>query len=116
MTASSGDQPMPFVPSQQVPFAIAGSRGSHTAWETGRGGSFKGPAPGATVDVMTYDDSSPGQVAPVSAESALAAFNDACGDSFHRREEVNHPAMHIGKSGMASTVLLPFQEPISAVP
>ncbi|KAL3142322.1 hypothetical protein ABBQ38_002663 [Trebouxia sp. C0009 RCD-2024] len=79
-----------------------GSSGSHRAWETCRGGSFKGPeAPEAPVDVMTYDDSSSGHVAPVSAESALAAFNDACGDSFHRREDVHHPAMHIGKSGGA---------------
>lgn len=105
------------MPTQKVPFAIAGSSGSHRAWETCRGGSFKGPeAPEAPVDVMTYDDSSSGHVAPVSAESALAAFNDACGDSFHRREDVHHPAMHIGKSGMKPTVLLQAREPISALP
>ena len=90
--------------------ATAGSNGSQKAWGTGPGGSFKGPAPEAPVDVMTYDDSSSGQVAPVSAESALAAFDDACGDSFQRREDVVHPAMHIGKSGEKSTVLLQLCE------
>lgn len=85
---------------------IAGSKGSHKAWESGRGGSFKGPATEAPVDVVTYDESSPGQVAPVTAESAEAAFNDACGDSFQRREDVLHPDMHIGKSGMIHSVLL----------
>ena len=90
--------------------ATAGSNGSQKAWETGPGGSFKGPVPEAPVDVMTYDDSSSGQVAPVSAESALAAFNDACGDSFQRREDVDHPARHISKSGKKSPVLLQLCE------
>lgn len=59
------------------------------------------------MDVMTYNDSSSGHmVAPVSAESAQAAFNDACGDSLQRREDVAHPGMHVGKSGNDSAVLL----------
>ena len=60
----------------------------------------------APAGVMTYDDSSPGQVVPVSAESAEAAFNDACGDSFYRHEDTTHPASHIGKSGVTHTLLL----------
>lgn len=69
-------------------------------------GSLKGPATEAPVKVMTYDDSSSGQVAPITAESAAVAFSHACGDSFQRREDVAHPAMHIGKSGVIYSVLL----------
>ena len=69
-------------------------------WESGAGSSFKGPAADAYVDVVTYNDSSSGHMAaPVSTESAQAAFNDACGDSFQRREDVARPGLHIGKSG-----------------
>ena len=85
---------------------IAGCQGPHKAWEAGRGDSFKGPATEAPVDVMTYNDSSSGQVAPVSAESAEATFNDACGNSFQRLQDVAHPAMHIGKSGVIHSILL----------
>lgn len=52
------------------------------------------------MDIATYDESVSGRVAPVSAEAAQAAFNDACSDSFQRREDVTHPGMHVGKSGM----------------
>lgn len=58
------------------------------------------------MDVMTYDDSSSGQMAPVSAESAEAAFKDACGNSFQRREDVFHPASHVAKSGILHPLLL----------
>lgn len=53
------------------------------------------------VEVMTYDESASGHVAPVSAESAQAAFQEACATSMKRREDVSHPEMHVGKSGGA---------------
>ena len=85
----------------QVLHVHAGSKAnSQKAWESGAGGSFKGPAADAPVEVITYADSPSDHVAPVSPESAQAAFNDACGDSFQRREGIAHPGMHIGKSGL----------------
>lgn len=92
----------------QLVNTTAGSKGSQKAWESGVGGSFKRPATKAPVDVMTYDDSSSGQVAPVSAASAEAAFKEACGNSFQRREDVVHPASHVGKSGTICFLLLCF--------
>ncbi|KAA6428897.1 MAG: hypothetical protein FRX49_01007 [Trebouxia sp. A1-2] len=54
------------------------------------------------VEVMTYDESASGHVAPVSAESAQAAFQEACATSMKRREDVSHPEMHVGKSDESS--------------
>ena len=83
---------------------VAGSKGPQKAWEYGHRGSFKGSATEAPVAVVTYDDSTPGQVAPVSAEPAEAAFNDACGDSFRRHEDTAHPGSHIGQSGVTHSL------------
>ncbi|DBA70737.1 TPA: hypothetical protein ACH3X2_011636 [Trebouxia sp. C0005] len=60
------------------------------------------------VEVMTYDESASGHVAPVSAESAQAAFEEACATSMKRREDVSHPEMHVGKSDESSV-----SEPVS---
>ena len=87
---------------------LAGRQSPRNAWANGAKGFFKGSFKGsepesAPLDVVTYSDSPSGHLGvPVSAESAQAAFNDACGDSFHRREDVAHPGMHIGKSGGVS--------------
>lgn len=58
------------------------------------------------VDVVTYDDSAADHVAPVSAESAQAAFEQAGQNSFVRREDAVHPEMHIAADG--ETVFNPF--------
>ena len=60
------------------------------------------------VGVVTSDESASGHVAPVSAESAQAAFKEACATSMKRQEDVTHPEKHVGKSGGAHDSSLPF--------
>lgn len=51
------------------------------------------------IEVVTYDEASSAHVPLVSADSAQAAFQDACSSSLKRREDVAQPGMHVGKSG-----------------
>lgn len=57
------------------------------------------PPAEAAVDVVTYDDAAADHVAPLSAESAQAAFEQAGQNSFVRREDAVHPGMHIAAAG-----------------
>lgn len=64
------------------------------------------------VDIVTYDDSAADHVAPVSAESAQAAFQQAGQNSMERQEDVVHPGMHIAQTG---ELLLKFLLPATSV-
>ena len=51
------------------------------------------------VDIVTYDDSAADHVAPVSAESAQLAFQQAGQSSMTRQADAVHPGMHIAQTG-----------------
>lgn len=57
------------------------------------------PSAEVPVDVVTYDDSAADHVAPVSAEAAQVAFEQAGRSSFVRREDAEHPGMHVAGLG-----------------
>ena len=76
-----------------------GQQGAHESWESEAEQSHSTHPQETPVEVVTYDESASGHVAPVSAESAQAACKEACATSMKRREDVTHPEMHVGKSG-----------------
>ena len=76
-----------------------GQEGAQESWESKVEQSPSTHPLETPVEVVTYDESASGHVAPVSAESAQAAFKEACATSMKRQEDVTHPEMHVGKSG-----------------
>jgi len=91
-----------------------GKQGTQESWESEAEQSHSTHPQETPVEVVTYDESASGHVAPVSAESAQAAFKEACATSMKRREDVTHPAMHVGKSGGSLDSALPLTLPNSS--
>ncbi len=91
-----------------------GQEGALESWESEVEQSCPTHGLETPLEVVTYDESASGHVAPVSAESAQAAFKEACATSMKRQEDVTHPEMHVGKSGGTRDSSLPLTFPDSS--
>ena len=77
----------------------AGKQGKSESQASAPERALGSPLSEPPIEVVTYGEAASVHVPLVSADSARAAFQDACSSSLKRREDVAQPGMHVGKSG-----------------